>query len=503
MERPVVVGYCLNAKKMRRSDSDPAECSSTPVWRGGGLADLLAGGSLDPALALSFEPFEGCCDQRFDVIIHKLTEDLMEEERTGRASDKLAAVRAYVLKHPRTVLVDPLESVRGLVSRLRMHEGLRRIARGRGVVADRAFLLARTHEDLRLALQRGALKLPLMCKPVDACGSAESHRMAVVLSLEGVAEAPLPCVASEYQDHGETLFKAYVIDAEVMVFARKSLPDIGDLAQPVDSLLFDSRLAYPTRAAFARGQTDGGHTPAREDSRLGVSRSADEFRAVAAAIREEFGLGVFGFDAIAPGDAGPLVVVDVNFFPSYKEVADFPRRFMRMLARKARESPSLQPGEFDREQFARLDPIGGAQLRREAQLRADADSVLDMLHPSRAREWRLSVRAVEYRSADLRWSALVSDELCVLGLLSVPLEYSLEAQVLHGGGAASVLVAQEGCEVRQLQRWTVLRRTGGGCAVVVETRVEVAGAMALLAGALLAQAGAAQDALFARLALSS
>ena len=114
------------------------------------------------------------------------------------------------------------------------------------------------------------------------------------------------------------------------------------------------------------------------------------FQASAKAISEEFGLSLFGFDVIIPvqdastgphshlcqresdadlsqpsagdldshshsdidGDSlaccqvrgpksktrrlvGKPLVIDVNFFPSYKEVADFPQRLRRFLRKKA------------------------------------------------------------------------------------------------------------------------------------------------------------------------
>ena len=36
--------------------------------------------------------------------------------------------------------------------------------------------------------------------------------------------------------------------------------------------------------------------------------------------------------------ASELVIIDVNFFPSYKEVADFPQKFRAFLAAKAAEA---------------------------------------------------------------------------------------------------------------------------------------------------------------------
>jgi hypothetical protein len=70
------------------------------------------------------------------------------------------------------------------------------------------------------------------------------------------------------------------------------------------------------------------------------------FEESAAAIRAEFGLSLFGFDAIVPrtgrcGDSsGGVTVIDVNYFPSYKEVRDFPARLRRFLASRSAAAAS-------------------------------------------------------------------------------------------------------------------------------------------------------------------
>jgi len=75
------------------------------------------------------------------------------------------------------------------------------------------------------------------------------------------------------------------------------------------------------------------------------------FLAAANAIRTEFGLSLFGFDVITPRlaftpeDAATkkpnstseqhlIIIIDVNYFPSYKEVEDFPTRLRSFLKKR-------------------------------------------------------------------------------------------------------------------------------------------------------------------------
>lgn len=75
--------------------------------------------------------------------------------------------------------------------------------------------------------------------------------------------------------------------------------------------------------------------------------SIGRFVATAMALKEEFGLSLFGFDVIIPANSSStpcktldplqkeLVIIDINFFPSYKEVSDFPQRLCDFLKKKA------------------------------------------------------------------------------------------------------------------------------------------------------------------------
>ena len=82
-------------------------------------------------------------------------------------------------------------------------------------------------------------------------------------------------------------------------------------------------------------------------SRISIT---EQFEEIAAALRSEFGLTLFGFDCIIPtmnektADScaacmrkytTTIEIIDINFFPSYKEVEDFPRRLKDYLRHRA------------------------------------------------------------------------------------------------------------------------------------------------------------------------
>lgn len=65
-------------------------------------------------------------------------------------------------------------------------------------------------------------------------------------------------------------------------------------------------------------------------------------RRAAARLRETFGLSLFGFDLIIDSFTGEPLVVDVNYFPSFKDLEDFPQaRCCCSVAAALRPKPRL------------------------------------------------------------------------------------------------------------------------------------------------------------------
>jgi hypothetical protein len=231
------------------------------------------------------------------------------------------------------------------------------------------------------------------------------------VSEEGLSLVSCPCVIQEYIDHNGRFYKVYVIDKEVMVFQRNSLPNLTLTAHEDHpetcteckrpdgvhsrSLAFDSRYKYPTfedfyehrslpslpsgedlegsdsgPAARARRREDGDGASPRgagatsQESSESVSEGAgvggvpnngfrvasncedhlrSRFAKAAEIVSDGFSLTLFGFDVIIPVyDKSPeldkdtqLVIIDINFFPSYKEIPDFPDKLCKYMRKRA------------------------------------------------------------------------------------------------------------------------------------------------------------------------
>jgi hypothetical protein len=80
---------------------------------------------------------------------------------------------------------------------------------------------------------------------------------------------PQPCIAQQFYNHDANLFKVYVIDSEVMVFRRQSLPNL-DIHQILNDEMFPTPVSSPLgdtkhAASFIAG-SDSSFAKAGENS---------------------------------------------------------------------------------------------------------------------------------------------------------------------------------------------------------------------------------------------
>ncbi|KAL4857680.1 Inositol-tetrakisphosphate 1-kinase 6 [Chlorella vulgaris] len=214
-------------------------------------------------------------------------------------------------------------------------------------------------DTLRLLAAAG-VGMPCILKPQAACGVAEAHQMAFVLHGSGLdgLEVPLPAVAQEYVDHGGCLWKVYAAGHRVFWTQRPSTPNLGQLAAQLAanpdadipaSIGFDSLRSLPTKLPEQRraaqtqagggvgeGAASGCSTGSSTSGVAGEARGQHlmqqgTFEAVAAALRQRLGLTLFGFDLVLDHGAGELVIVDVNYFPSFKGIPEAPAALQAAL----------------------------------------------------------------------------------------------------------------------------------------------------------------------------
>lgn len=161
----------------------------------------------------------------------------------------------------------------------------------------------------------GALRFPVIAKPLVADGSAKSHKMSLVFHRQALLKLKPPLVLQEFVNHGGVIFKVYVVGDYVQCVKRKSLPDVSEekLERSMGSVTF-SQVSNITI-----------HNPADSE----YYKHLDEVEMpplsfvtkIARGLRRATGLRLFNFDVIRDVRAGNhYLVIDINYFPGYAKM---------------------------------------------------------------------------------------------------------------------------------------------------------------------------------------
>jgi hypothetical protein len=229
-----------------------------------------------------------------------------------------------------TPLCDTFEAMKVLFDRTLMYTLIDDIAK----VARRKYALPVRSANWELVSQRTShtLACPYILKSRLACGMPESHYMALVFKPEGLSECELadPLVAQEYINHTGTMYKVYVAGKHVMIEKRPSLPDIHlrglekDALNDLPSCIeFDSLHSLPTRLPWLQNGLPI-HRRTSSSSIL-TDHFLDQLSMI---VREHLPLSAFGFDVVFDHQAGEVLLLDINYFPSFGSVPEAPSHFI-------------------------------------------------------------------------------------------------------------------------------------------------------------------------------
>ncbi|CAN0920831.1 Inositol 1,3,4-trisphosphate 5/6-kinase 4 [Linum grandiflorum] len=266
-----------------------------------------------------------------DIILHKATDEIISVQLCDSELSNaitftagMQELKRYMEQHTECCVIDPLAKIYPVVDRLTMQKilhGLEDLNKGwRCTIRGPNFLKIDDFNDLEMdqRLAGAKLSLPSIVKPQVACGVADAHSMAIVFKSEDFKNlsVPLPAVAQEYVNHSSTLLKVYVIGKKVFYAVKRSVPNADILTKMAEKngngpLLFDSLKSLPI-------------SPDNGDScRSNLDHFDIELVTEAAHwLTRKLDLTVFGFDVVVEEVSNEHVIVDVNYFPSFKEVGD-------------------------------------------------------------------------------------------------------------------------------------------------------------------------------------
>lgn len=168
--------------------------------------------------------------------------------------------------------------------------------------------------------------------------------MSLVFNFQSLPISDDPLFVQEFIHHGGILFKVYVLGKEVHVITRPSVY----LTAATDPLLtpvihFDSQYVSKTfdrpfstsieHKEFLSFQEKHPFPLAPHALRFEkeAALDIDKLKAIALVFQTRLGLTLFGFDVVIEDGTNTHYVIDINYFPGYEGVSEFPKKFIGFL----------------------------------------------------------------------------------------------------------------------------------------------------------------------------
>ncbi|NP_001279947.1 inositol-tetrakisphosphate 1-kinase isoform X1 [Callorhinchus milii] len=299
------VGYWLSEKKIKKLNFQA-------------FADLCRKKGIDVVQLDLVKPIEE--QGPLDVIIHKLTDVILEADQNDAQSQELVQrFQDYIDTHPETIILDPLPAIRTLLDRCKSYELIRKLE---GYMEDTRIcsppfmeLSGQCGEDTMAQIEKHKLTFPFICKTRVAHGT-NSHEMAIIFSEDGLKDIKPQCVIQSFINHNAVLYKVFVIGESYTVVERPSLKNFSAGISERKSIFFNSH-------NVSKPESSSDLTALDVVEGVFALPSDDVIRKISRTLRNALGISLFGIDVIINNQTGQHAVIDINAFPGYEGVPEF------------------------------------------------------------------------------------------------------------------------------------------------------------------------------------
>lgn len=299
------MGFCLSDKKRRRMNLDA-------------FSQFCAGHGIQVVEINLNQPLEP--QGPFDIIVHKLSDVIVEGEHDNQSQQLLDNFQKYVSAHPNTIILDPLPSMKQLLDRFasyrimsKLHNSLRDWH-----ICSPPYLEVPCESDLSLiqrAVKEHSLSFPLICKTRVAHGS-RSHEMSLIFRESSLANVQPPCILQSFVNHGAVLHKVFVIGDKHFCVERPSLKNFPSGPCDRKTIFFNSQQVSKPESSSDLNSLD-------EKMPCLPTPSSDALAALVKELRAQLEMALFGVDVIVNIHTHTMTVIDLNIFPGYEGVPQF------------------------------------------------------------------------------------------------------------------------------------------------------------------------------------
>ncbi|XP_033331613.2 inositol-tetrakisphosphate 1-kinase [Megalopta genalis] len=256
----------------------------------------------------------------FHVFIHKLTPKLALAERGDQnAKAIISKIEEYFCRHPKIIVIDPLENIKILINRYKYYELIREHIQFNDVFTPK-FVEIKTKDTVEniSLLKKANIKFPIICKPLIALGSSDAHKMMVIFNEEELNNCQPPCVAQEFINHNAIVYKIYIVREHYYVDERPSFKNFYE--EDCTSL---NTIFFNSLNIFKSGSTSKWSILSEENIPLTLKPKQEVLEKIVNEVSKLFGLILLGVDVVIENHTGRYAIIDVNVFPGYVGYPNF------------------------------------------------------------------------------------------------------------------------------------------------------------------------------------
>lgn len=171
-------------------------------------------------------------------------------------------------------------------------------------------------ENIRETIERNNLRYPLFFKTNDAASTKESHMMGLAMDPSGAVELEKNKIFRKHDhiiqeaiDHDMVVFKIYVVGDFLQVNKRESVPNLDTIKFEKSFHFFHSQVKFKSIL-----QNNSPFEPEK------VNLNEDILRVLMKHFRKEIGLSLYGLDVLRESKTGTYQLIDINYYPGFKEI---------------------------------------------------------------------------------------------------------------------------------------------------------------------------------------
>eukprot|EP01132_Coremiostelium_polycephalum_P007832 gene7832-9646_t len=242
----------------------------------------------------------------YHLIIHKFTDELADIVNNQDNQNKINSIQKILNKYPGIVQVDKLENQKPVLDRVGLStllDKLNQLPSNFNIRCPSFIVIENESNDYTDQLKKQNVSFPVVCKPIQACGSKESHELGIVFKEEDLHLFKPPMLVQEYINHDAVIYKVFVIGDNINIVKRKSLRNMKPDETQV--ITFNSQKPLPSTLL-----------PEKDiDLSTVVSPPSETLDSISKGIQKDLGLTLFGFDLITDSNSKKHGIVDLNYFP--------------------------------------------------------------------------------------------------------------------------------------------------------------------------------------------